>query len=243
MGSALIAMTRVPTTLARPAEALVPPDHPHPAAQLLGGSDGPRPEDSAALLELVYDQLRSIAGAKLRDEADGGAAHTLQPTALVHEAYARLVGGNPIHWRGRGHFFALAAEAMRRILIEHARAKAARRRGGDRRSAPTRVPLNLLELAERGEPDEILSVSDALDRLETHDADLARLVRLRFFAGLSEQETAAALGVSDRTVRREWTVARAWLRRWLDQTAVASGPGPRPAEPPSERPRPAEPPP
>lgn len=200
----------------------MPPDDPHPATRLLGGPDGPRPEDSAALLELVYDQLRAIAGAKLRDEAGGGAAHTLQPTALVHEAYARLVGGSTIHWRGKGHFFALAAEAMRRILIEHARAKAARRRGGDRRSAPVRVPLNLLELAERGEPEEILSVSEALDRLEAQDADLARVVRLRFFAGLSEQETAAALGVSDRTVRREWTVARAWLRRWLDESAAAS---------------------
>lgn len=178
--------------------------------------------DSATLLQRVYGQLRALAAERLRHESAG---HTLAPTALVHEAYLRLVGrpasdssDQPgIRWQNRGHFFAAAAESMRRVLIDHARAKGRDKRGGKDGRPPKPVPLDLMELAADDDPQQILSVDDALQRLEAMDAPLAHMVRLRFFAGLTEAETAEVLGVSDRTVRRDWTVARAWLRRFLDQ--------------------------
>ncbi|MGD9690237.1 MAG: ECF-type sigma factor [Phycisphaerales bacterium] len=204
---------------------------PEPVTQLLAeaGASGVG-EPPARLLELVYDQLRRLAEHRMRSEVPG---HTLQATALVHEAYARLVGGAEVQWRGRGHFFAAAAEAMRRILIDHARSRSRVKRGGTGEAdaepfrsgtaSRRRVPLNIVDLASGDEPDEILSVDEAFQRLRDMDPDLARVVQLRFFAGLSEAETAEALGVSDRTVRREWTVARAWLRRWLDQQRAQEG--------------------
>lgn len=199
----------------------MPPDPQHDPITLLLAQ--PSAATAPRLLELVYDQLRKLAEHRMRSEPAG---HTLQATALVHEAYARLVGNADIQWQGRGHFFAVAAEAMRRILIDHARAKARHKRGGATSasgSAARRVPLNLVDLAASDEPDEILSVSAAIDRLGDMDPELVKVVHLRFFAGLSEQETAMALGVSDRTVRRDWTVARAWLRRWLDQQRGTAG--------------------
>jgi RNA polymerase sigma factor (TIGR02999 family) len=187
---------------------------------MLTSSAPSSPKTSARLLELVYDQLHRLAKHRMASESKG---HTLQATALVHEAYARLVGNAEIAWQGKAHFFAVAAEAMRRILVDHARAKGRLKRGGDRGSGGTRrrVPLAVLDLAAAEEPEEILAVDKAFGRLQEMDPDLARVVQLRFFAGLTEQETAQAMGVSERTIRRDWTVARAWLRRWLDEHAGA----------------------
>lgn len=162
-----------------------------------------------ALLPLVYEQLRAIARQRMAQERPGS---TLQATALVHEAYLRLVGPREVAWMGRAHFYATAAEAIRRILIDHARQRAQVKRGGGRH----RVPLNVVDLAVDADAHEILSVDEAISRLELQDPELGRVVRLRFFAGLSERETAEVLGVSDRSVRRAWALARAWLRKELD---------------------------
>ncbi|MFQ5680324.1 MAG: sigma-70 family RNA polymerase sigma factor [Gemmatimonadota bacterium] len=160
------------------------------------------------LLPLVYDQLRRAAQLQMAGERPD---HTLQATALVHEAYLRLVGSDAEGWENRAHFYVAAAEAMRRILIDHARKRGRLKRGGDR----VRVPLSAVYLAEEADPEEIMSVENAIRRLESRDPRMAGIIRLRFFAGLSVDETAAALGLSDRTIRREWAVARAWLEREL----------------------------
>src|SRR3954469_19870510 len=168
-------------------------------------------EAAKELFPLVYQQLRELARQRMASER---AEHTLEATALVHEAYMKLVGGKEVAWAGRQHFYLVAAEAMRRILIDHARARAGPRRGGGRR----RIPLNnVLDLATAAEEDlpEILALDDAVSRLDTVSPTVAAVVRLRFYAGLSVDETAAALGVSPRTVKREWTYARAWLAREL----------------------------
>ena len=160
------------------------------------------------LLPLVYEQLRAAAQKQMaRERGD----HTLQATALVHEAYLRLVGPLDLPWENRAHFYVAAAEAMRRVLIEHARKRGRVKRGGGLR----KIPLSGDELARDSDPDEIMSVDAAIRRLEERDGRMARIVRLRFFAGLGVAETAAALGLSDRTVRREWALARAWLHREL----------------------------
>jgi len=166
--------------------------------------------DQAALLPLVYDHLRTIAARQMAGERK---SHTLEPTALVHEAYLRLVGQEPLAWTTKGHFYAAAAEAMRRILIDHARARASQKRGGGR----LRLALDVVDLAAREDPAEILAVDEALSRLEKQDAHMAAIVKLRFFAGLSEDEASHALGVSPRTLRREWTMARAFLHRELSR--------------------------
>ena len=141
--------------------------------------------------------------------------HTLQPTALVHEAYLRLVGAGREQWDGRAHFYVAAAEAMRRILIESARRKGRLKHGGNWRE----VTLDSVDLAARKLPiEEILSVDEAICRLEERDERMAAIVRLRFFAGLGTAEVAALLGVTDRTVRRDWALARAWLYRDLAAT-------------------------
>ncbi len=160
------------------------------------------------LLPLVYDQLRARAQKEMAAERPD---HTLQPTALVHEAYLRLVGNQELSWQSRAHFYVAAAEAMRRILIEHARKRGRIKRGGDRK----RVPLDVVDLAERADVEEIVSLDDAVRRLEERDRRAADVVRLRFYVGLSEAEAAAALGVTSRTVRRDWALARAWLLREL----------------------------
>jgi RNA polymerase sigma factor (TIGR02999 family) len=182
---------------------------------LVGMSDVTRLLDAAAagdlraasdLLPLVYDQLRKLAAARLADEQPG---QTLQATALVHEAYVRLVGGNqPDEWNGRGHFFAAAAEAMRRILVERARGKAREKHGGDWR----RVDFEDLDVATAVTPEQLVSLDDALDRLETLDRLAGELVKLRYFSGLSLDRAAAALQISTATAYRHWAYARAWLR-------------------------------
>jgi RNA polymerase sigma factor (TIGR02999 family) len=164
------------------------------------------------LLPLVYAELRALARSRMRHERRD---HTLQATELVHEAYVRLVHDAEVGWEGRGHFFGAAAEAMRRILIEHARARGRVKRGGDDQGRPPRkLSLTLggvADLAAQGDPEEVFALDEAIQRLEAHDARLAQVVRLRFYAGLSVEETASALGVAPRTVKRDWTFARAWL--------------------------------
>jgi RNA polymerase sigma factor (TIGR02999 family) len=163
---------------------------------------------SAELLTLVYQQLRAIAQQRMSGERTG---HTLQATALVHEAYVRLMGDRPVEWANRAHFFYAAAEAMRRILIEHARARGRVKRGG-REGGRVRVdPMSVVDLATETDPETILSLDEALRRLEQEDGELAAIVRFRFYAGLSIEDTAAALGMSPATLKRRWSFARAWL--------------------------------
>jgi RNA polymerase sigma factor (TIGR02999 family) len=165
------------------------------------------PKAAKQLLPLVYDELRRLAAQKLAQEKPG---QTLQPTALVHEAYLRLVGGRPEHgWDGRGHFFAAAAEAMRRILVENARRKRTQKRGGDL----PRVEVDEADLACPMRPEVLLALDEALAKLAAEDSVKARLVELRFFAGLSVEEASKALGVSAITAKRYWRYARAWLHR------------------------------
>jgi RNA polymerase sigma factor (TIGR02999 family) len=165
-------------------------------------------EALSRLLPLVYDELRRLAARQLGRERPG---QTLQPTALVHEVYLRLLKDRDLAWENRAHFYGIAAQSMRQILIERARARHALKRGGHR----DRVTLdeNLLAAGER-EVD-LLALDEALSRLAALDADQSRIVELRYFGGLSIEEVAAALGVSPATVKRHWSVARAWLRREL----------------------------
>jgi RNA polymerase sigma factor (TIGR02999 family) len=161
------------------------------------------------LLPLVYDELRRLAAAKLAHETPG---QTLQPTALVHEAYLRLVGeGEEPHWDSRGHFFAAAAEAMRRILVDHARRRGARKWGGGAR----RVEWDDRLAVADPEDEDLLALDEALDELEKHDPQAARLVKLRYFSGLPHQQAAEALGITRRVADRLWAVAKAWLYQRL----------------------------
>jgi RNA polymerase sigma factor (TIGR02999 family) len=164
---------------------------------------------SEQLLPFVYEELRQLAAQKLVHEKPG---QTLQATALVHEAYLRLVGGSEVqHWNGRGHFFGAAAEAMRRILVESARRKLQPGRGGDRQ----RIVLDELQVAADGPSVDLLALDESLRRLEAHDPLSAKLVNLRYFAGLTVQHAAETLGISLRTAERNWTYARTWLHRDL----------------------------
>jgi len=156
------------------------------------------------LLPLVYEELRKLAAHKMASEAPG---QTLQPTALVHEAWLRLTGAESKTWDSRGHFFAAAAEAMRRILIERARAKSRLRRGG----RVERVSLEHVTIASDDPPETVLAINEALDRLTARDPFKADVVKMRYFVGLSQDEIAHALGVSVPTIRRHWAIARAWL--------------------------------
>jgi RNA polymerase sigma factor (TIGR02999 family) len=160
------------------------------------------------LLPLVYEELRRLAAHKMANEAAG---HTLQPTALVHEAWLRLVGNQNQNqkWDGRAHFFGAAAEAMRRILIDRVRRKRAVRHGGDQQ----RVDIQEVDLATSADDDQLLAVSDALDKLAAQHKVEAELVKLRFFVGMTNDEAAEALGISTRTAKYYWTHARAWLYR------------------------------
>ena len=162
------------------------------------------------LLPLVYEELRRLAAQKLAKEPAG---LTLQPTALVHEAWLRLLGDTAADFQARGHFFAAAAEAMRRILIERARQRKSLKRG----AGAQRVDLDDLELAAQADSDTLLMIDEALGKLALADAEAARMIELRFFAGLNTEEIASALGLSERTVRNRWAFARAWLYRELKQ--------------------------
>jgi RNA polymerase sigma factor (TIGR02999 family) len=158
------------------------------------------------LLPLVYDELRRIAAHKMAGEAAG---HTLQATALVHEAWLRLAGAHQQNWQSRAHFFAAAAEAMRRILVEHARRKQSLKRGG----GAERVDLDDSALLLAAPPDELLAVHEALDKLEREDAAAAELVKLRYFVGMTMEDAAEAMGLAKRTAESLWTYARVWLHR------------------------------
>src|SRR5262245_59283401 len=170
------------------------------------------PHAGAKLLPLVYDELRPIAAQKMAHERAG---HTLQPTALVHEAWLRLAGDEGEAWQNRAHFFGAAAEAMRRILIEGARRRARLKRG----SNPDRVDLEDLAIAAPDRDDTLLAVDEALSRLETEDPEKGRIVKLKFFVGLTNQEVAQSLGVTERTVERTWSYTNAWLFREIRRDA------------------------
>jgi RNA polymerase sigma factor (TIGR02999 family) len=161
------------------------------------------------LLDAVYDQLRRIAQQRMKDEKPG---HTLQATALVHEAYLRLLRDKEVDWSSRARFYVAAAQAMQRILVEHARGKKRLKRGGDRRP----VASSVLDLAGDDNLEDVVALHEAVDRLEEEDPRAALVTRLRFYAGLTVEETAKAMGLSERTVMREWRYARAWLRDALD---------------------------
>ena len=178
-----------------------PPENVTQILEAVGSGDEHAAEK---LLPLVYDALRRLAAARMASEAPG---HTLQPTALVHEAWLQLVGPNPVHWNSRGHFFGAAAEAMRRILLQRARKKGRLRRGGDLQ----RVDLDEVTLATHDQDEVILAVDEALEKLAAQSPQKAEIVKLRYFGGLGHAEIAEVLGVSEPTVRRHWAYARSWL--------------------------------
>jgi RNA polymerase sigma factor (TIGR02999 family) len=179
--------------------------------QLLHAIDAGQVGAAERLLPLVYDELRRLAQARL----GGRSGHTLQATALVHEAYLRLFSKAEAGWESRGHFFFAAARAIHDILVESARRKAAQKRGGDRR----KVDLGMLEIASEAPAEDMLALAEALEILGQEDPQAHRLVLLRFFAGLSEEQSAEVLGMSERTLRREWRYARARLHELLGQGA------------------------
>lgn len=173
--------------------------------------------DSAALNELlpvIYDELRQLAAGYLRRESAG---HTLQATALVNEAYLRLVDQTQVNWQNRAHFFGAAANLMRQILIQHARAKHAEKRGGDAQKLYLDEVSGLVDNLVKEQNLDLLALDDALNRLATIAPQQSRVVELRFFAGLSIEETAEALGISPATIKREWNMAKAWLHRELSK--------------------------
>jgi RNA polymerase sigma factor (TIGR02999 family) len=180
---------------------------------LMAWSDGRR-EALDDLMPLVYEDLRRVAAGYMRQEAAG---HALQPTALVHEAYVRLIDQKQVKWRNRAHFFGVAAGMMRRILVDHARRRRADKRGGDWQ----RVTLEENDVAAEGPREiDVLTLHDSLERLATFDPQQARIVELRYFGGLTIEEAAEVVGVSPATVVREWTIAKAWLRVDLSRRPV-----------------------
>jgi RNA polymerase sigma factor (TIGR02999 family) len=187
------------------------PHEPHasqPVTELLLELRGGGYEVLERLFPLVYEDLQRIARAQLARE---GAGHTLETAGLVHEAYIRLVDQTRVEWRDRQHFYAVASRAMRRILVDHARRRRAAKRGGDWQ----RIELEDCSASVEERIDTLIAVDDALSRLEAIDERLCRVVEYRFFGGLSEAEMAEALGVTDRTIRRDWVKAKAWLYREL----------------------------
>jgi RNA polymerase sigma factor (TIGR02999 family) len=191
-------------------EPAVNPAEPSPFTLLLNAAASGDQGAFARLLDSVYGELRAIAQNHMNDERAG---HTLQATALVNEAYLRLLGREGVRWESRGHFFRAAAEAMRKILIDHARARGAAKRGGGKAALSISCVADLL-IAEN--PEGVLALDEALSRLEGVDAQATSVVRLRFYAGLDEEAVGQVLGISERTVRREWSFARAWLRDALE---------------------------
>jgi RNA polymerase sigma-70 factor (ECF subfamily) len=178
---------------------------PHNVTELLVAWSAGDEQSLKRLTPLVYDELRRLASRHLARER----GESLQPTALVHEAYLRLLDQRSVNWQNRAHFFAIAARLMRRILIDHARRRVAERRGG----GAVHVTLDEARQVSLQRPGELLALDEALDELAMVDARKAQVVELRFFGGLSVQETANALGVSQVTVMRDWSTARAWLHR------------------------------
>ncbi|MGA2246275.1 MAG: sigma-70 family RNA polymerase sigma factor [Verrucomicrobiota bacterium] len=171
------------------------------ALQAIGNGNGQASEE---LLPLVYNELRKLAAARMAQEAAG---QTLQATALVHEAWIRVAGGGGHRWENRGHFFAAAAEAMRRILIESARRKSRLKHGGGQ----IRVDLDGLQLAAASPDEQVLQLEDALAKLQAEDPQKARIVVMKFFGGMTDHEIADVQGVTERTVERHWAFAKAWL--------------------------------
>lgn len=180
--------------------------------QLLGAIDRGDRQAAEELLPLVYDELRKLAAHRMVQEQPG---QTLQPTALVHEAWLRLVGDESARFEGRGHFFAAAAEAMRRILIDRARQKMSLKRG----ARAERVDLDELQVAVAADDETLLAVDEAMAKLAKEDPDSAQFIKLRFFVGLTNEEAAQSLGIPERTARRHWSFARAWLHRELRRQA------------------------
>lgn len=175
--------------------------------QLLRDWSGGDREALAALMPLVYDELRRLAHSHMRQESTG---HTLQTTALVHEAYFRLIGQR-VSWANRAHFFGVAAQMMRRVLVDHAKGQKRVKRG----AGAAEVPLEDSALVSRVPSRDIVALDEALRRLEAVDAQRARIVELRYFGGLSNEEASKVLGISTATIQRQWTGARAWLRHEL----------------------------
>lgn len=191
-----------------------------PLTQLLNEAAAGDPAAEERLLNTIYDQMRRLAAGQMAREPAGGAAGPLQATALVHEAYLRLMGDSNQQWDNRAHFFGAAGEAMRRILVEQARARLRIKRGGGWR----RVDLDHAETASAADdvdPADVLALDEAIARLQAFDSRLAEIVKLRCFVGLTIAETAAALGVSNRTVDRDWITARAWLKAELSGESQA----------------------
>lgn len=172
--------------------------------RILNAAQAGDPKATEELLPLVYDELRRLAGHKMSGESSG---HTLQATALVHEAWLRLAGSNQSGWENRAHFFAAAAESMRRILVEHARRRLSQKRGG----GAAHDELDESSIVLTAPPDELLAVNDALDKLKQEDPAAAELVKLRYFVGMTMDEAASAIGLAKRTAEGIWTFAKAWL--------------------------------
>lgn len=180
----------------------------HQITRILKEIEDGKSQSAADLLPLVYEELRELARIRMARENPGA---TLQSTALVHEAYLRLIGSGPKNWNGRNAFFFAAAEAMRRILIDRARGRRRLKRGGQRK----RLPMSVIDLAADPDSEQTLEIDEAITKLESEASDAAAIVRLRFYAGLTLEEVAETLGVSRSSVCRDWTFARAWLIRQL----------------------------
>ncbi len=182
--------------------------NPSEVTQLLIDLSAGRPEALDRLLPAVYAELKTLAASQLRKERPD---HSLSPTGLVHEAFLKLVDQRSVTWAGRSHFFGVAAQAMRRILVDHARRRVAQKRGRQHQVTMSTDP----RMPEPGPTDDIMAVDEALERLALVDQRQAQLIELRYFAGFSIEETADVLGVSPATVKRDWALARAWLQREL----------------------------
>ena len=176
--------------------------------RLLGQLRSGKPDVGEQLVPLIYEELRRIAGAQMRRERPG---HTLQATAVVNEAYMRLAGGQEVDWQSRAHFFAIAAKTMRRVLLDYAR----QRQAGKRGVGAHKVDIDAELLVGDDRIEDVVALDEVLRRLTEMDPDQGRIVELRFFAGLNVEETAEAMGISPRTVKREWRLAKAWLDREL----------------------------
>jgi RNA polymerase sigma factor (TIGR02999 family) len=192
------------------------PDAGGDVTALLGRLRAGNQDVAGQLVPLIYDELRRIAGARMRRERAG---HTLQATAVVHEAWLRLAGEQEIQWQNRAHFFAIAARAMRQVLLDHARQRHAEKRGGE---GTQKVEMDVDVLAGGASRiEDIVAIDEVVTRLSELDQQQGRIVELRFFAGLSVEETAEVMGISESTVKREWRIAKAWLHRELASAGAA----------------------